>query len=201
MLLIFLFCLILIIIITRALFGYQWASRKTIRPEQLKTGDLILFAGSYSRYTPNLFGIEHTHCAMIYRDSDGLKILELTSSGDWPECQSHPILHDFYKRVNDYTGYATIKRCRKTINNADILKAAEKYKNIEFDTNYTQHFLEQAIVGKRTPRKKWCCSEYIYMILCSIGMYKYNKKDFHDSFRKLSDDVNNFTDNYQLKLN
>lgn len=195
---VFLICIIILLLITRQLFKYHWESRQNISRPDLKTGDLVLFAADYSRYTPNLVGIEHTHCAMVYRDGEQLKIIELTSSGDWPECNSKPIIHDFDRRVNEYHGYVSIKRIKRKLDNHKVLETAKRYADVNFDIHYTQHFIEQAFMNKRTERKKWCCSEYIYMILCDLGVYDYNKLDFHDSFRRLSHDEVNFTKNYTL---
>lgn len=187
-LLIFLISIILILFLSQQLFKNTLTERPVIDRSVLHTGDLIFFAGNMSRYTPNIVGIEHTHAALVLREADGqLKIVELTSDGDLPESDAHPIIHDFNRRVDDYHGYASIKRISNPLPNHLVRAAFNDLKTVEFDYCYTSNFLKQWAIGsRREPNGKWCCSEFVYMTLVKLGVLNYDYHNFHDSFRFLS---------------
>ena len=177
-------CIIFIIYLIRQLFKPIFLARSSISPQSLKSGDLIFFAGDICRYNPNIVSIEHTHCGMIFRDAGCLKIIELTSSGDWPDCNNKPIIHSLQSRIANYHGHINIKSIdEELLISEDILS---NFKDVEFDTKYTSNFLKQWLLNVKRKPEKWCCTELIYSLLVHLGELEYDDDDFHDSFRFLS---------------
>lgn len=187
-LIIFVISTILLIYITRSLMKYPLMIREMISLNHLKTGDMIFTASRLGRYTPNLVGIEHTHCALVVVTRDGVpRILELTSANDVPAGNGHPLVQDLRGRLQDFDGYISIRPIAEALDPGQILAVASDLKNVNFNSNYTMDFLKYAWAGKKRHVATYCCSEFVYSVLVGMKVLPYTSNNFHDSFRYLSE--------------
>lgn len=185
--------------VMRNLYKFKFFENKKAYPlDSVNTGDIIFMSHNTSNALNNMVNIEFTHIAMAYRDVSGeLYIVELTSEGDSPNGNKYPDIYPFLSRYSRYNGYFCVRPCRYEVPNDLMFNAYKRLKRagVTFDYKFVANFLKSRIGLRRDVHSpnddgeyELCCSEFVYLMLCNMGLIKYDDDDFHDSFRFLSGD-------------
>jgi len=180
------------------LYKFKFRDRDCIALDKLNTGDIIYISHNLSRLTHNIVNIEFSHIGMVYRADDGtLYFVELTPPGDNSKSSGQPGIYPFLERYAHYNGYFCVRKCKETISRYQFLSAFNQLAicGISFDYSFTGHFLQSRMGIKRDILKRneegfyeYCCSEFVYLMICNLGLIEFDENDFHDSFRFLCSD-------------
>lgn len=180
----------------RNIYKYKFKERDCIPLEQLSTGDIIFISHNLGRLMHNTVNIEFSHIGMTYRDYDGtLYFMELTPPGDNRKSNGGPGIYPFMDRYSHYNGYFCVRQCNYNISNELLMSAYNRILqcNVGFDYSFTSHFLLSRIGFRRDIHKtneqgfyEFCCSEFVYLLLCHMNLIQFDEDSFHDSFRFLS---------------
>lgn len=189
-------CAIPVVGLMRNLYKYKFSERDCIPLEQLNTGDIIFISHNLGRLMHNTVNIEFSHIGIIYRDHDGtLYFMELTPPGDNRLSTGGPGIYKFMDRYAHYNGYFCVRQCKYEISPETLLSAYNRIDscNIGFDYSFTSHFLLSRIGYRRDiystndqDKYEFCCSEFVYLLLCHMQLIQFSEDAFHDSFRYLS---------------
>ncbi len=199
-LLIILITLIILIVYTRYNRIYQENKRK-IKLNQLETiaksGDIILYNHipknnilryMHIRLQQFLIGISYTHVGLVHKKSDGkLYICEVTAKDKYKELKygestgntSCYLLKD---RIKNYEGIVSIRLLNKSLTiEQEKLLAQTLNQTYHFVNNIRKHILYNCLIRKICPgctsykRSGIYCSEYISLLLKTIGVLNKNK--------------------------
>lgn len=191
-------CTIPVVSLMRNLYKYKFSERDCIPLEQLNTGDIIFISHNLGRLMHNTVNIEFSHIGMVCRDyDDTLYFLELTPPGDNRLSNGGPGIYNFMDRYAHYNGYFCVRQCKYDITPEDLLAAYNRINNcnVGFDYSFTSHFLLSRIGYTRDiystndiGNYEFCCSEFVYLLICHLGLISFDEDSFHNSFRYLSGD-------------
>lgn len=139
------------------------------------TGDILLFR--YKSLDPlhNIISL-FSHIGMIYVDRNNKKkIIETHNSGDtkYLNLDNEGVqIYDIKDRIKGYEGNVYLaKNLSQNINNNIIHNKLEMYKNIPFNTNYRNDFINQCLLfSKYDTSPKLQCSQFIGLLLKDLNV-------------------------------
>lgn len=182
-----------LVVLPSQLFSWLRTSRTIIRPEELRTGDILYTSvkGSAS-YLFSVAGIQGSHALLVVREDDTgqINVLEVSGYRDNPDAEARPCIRPLSERLvyEDYDSFVSVWKYKGPhIPSKRVHEYLDKVKTCKFNYRFMGEHLKQRFLGtkRNLARDKLCCSELVYLALVDLGIVQFNEKDFGDSFRFL----------------
>ena len=186
-------CIVIVVslvLASRLMFGWQRSLRPTVTWDELRTGDILYTSTpGPGAYLFSLAGIQGGHAMMIVRDKDDVNVLEISGYRDNPAAEARPCIRPLGDRFDTpYKLYGTIWRYQgEEIEPQRIYEYLELVRDCGFNYSFVGEHVKQRFTGylRDVQKDRLCCSELVYLALVHVGVLKFNKYDWSDSFRYL----------------